>query len=239
MELTFNGHKAAIDRTLDWKTGGLIALSICGLLVGGQLLNIPLWALAALPAALAIGLATISSPRASLYVFAGTLFGLELRMRTTSQTDPLDIIAGAALMGIMAGTAIKLWLVERKQVSVDIPQLLFFLFFAWGTVTGIAGIFSWTNTWNSWIREITIYSPLLVVPILLTHYPLDDQREFSAFLKFLFWAALLSTIWMQFRYVLNVKSAIYAYEITRLSFDASSAMILLIACVASATFSLT
>jgi O-antigen ligase len=206
----------------------LIALATTAFFIGGQLMNFPVLILALLPVGAGLMLFLNRSSAVSMYAFLCTSFGLALRPVTMAGTDPIDLLAGAILGMITLGVVIKVLYVAREPVTYSVPQLLGALYLVWGLFTGIGGILWWNNTWNDWLREFLLQSPLFLIPVLYVRTLRSDSEGEHRFHKFLFGMALVLMLATVIKYGYTVSTSIYAYQIGRASIDVSASIIVLL-----------
>jgi O-antigen ligase len=234
--LTFNGVTLETPRELNARVALVIALVVVAFFVGGQLIKLPLWVLASAASAAALGHIVVRSGMVALYTFIVVVLGLNFRIREIRGTDPIDLLAGAAVFGILVIWSARIWLIERDQAAFETPQIAVNAFLAWGMLTGLVGMVGWNNALNHWLRETSIFAPLVIVPLLYVRFIGNDVRNEQRLLKVLLLIAVLTMLWTIGKYASNVAAAAYAYQIGRSQMDASGPMAVFLACVATVMY---
>lgn len=231
-DIRTNALSLALERPASPWMLALIAFATTAFFIGGQLLNLPVLALAVLPLGAALALFVNRSSTTSLYAFLCTAFGITFRPISSPGTDPVDILAGGIMCLIILGATIRLVYVERDTVTYNVPQLLGTLYLLWGLLTGLGGIIWWNNSWNDWLREFLLQSPLFILPVLYVRGIEADSKQERRIQQFFFGTSLVLMVFSVIKYAYVVSSSVYAYQIGRASVDVSTAIIVLLASLA-------
>lgn len=237
MTLTYDGLRLKDALELSgWKAFGVVAL--LALFLGGGQFLFPLWLLCALPIVVAAGLSLTRSASFAFYAFVGVILALSFRFTTTVDLDIVDLLAAACVGGVLTSWSAKLWIVNREQLSTFLPQTFLHLFLGYAILIGIGGTLFWNNSWLDLVREVSIYAPLLIVPILYVRAIGTDETKLKMFLRFLLVVSVCILFWSGIRYFSNVAAAAYAYQIGRMVMDFNPPVLLFLACIAISLFRL-
>lgn len=211
--------------------GGLVVLFF-GL---GQLINLPIYVLAALPIAAALGLWIMQSGKIATFVFIACGCMLAFGKGTTNSATAgggFDLaMAGVFSLVTMVWIG-KLLIVERRSFTYDSAQLLAVSYTVWGLFIGIGGMLWWNNPALDWAREFFILCPIVLVPAFYERFFTADSEHERHLHRFAFVAAILVMVWATARYAINIATAAYAYQIGRFTFDTSASIIVLLVCFA-------
>lgn len=224
--MTAIAHSAKLDIRLPIKHQILIGLGLCSFFGLGQMF-FPIWLLLLLLAGGAMFSEILRSAKYSLYVFMLCCVGLGLRTSTTRVTDGVDILAGIVIGGIFMFWVARLLLLEKQELTHDTALKLFIAFLCWAALAGFGGILYWNNTVNDWLREILIYCPALLMPMLYSQsIERDSKAEKQLFIiSMVVLAALMVGTILKFRS--NVVSAAYAWQMGRAMLDPTGSILML------------
>lgn len=219
------------NRALPLKWLVAIGAGLCLFFVGGQFF-FPTALLAALFVAASIGILVMRSGKVALYSFLIVVYGLTFRIMRQHGTDMLDLLAGGAITAVLLVWTIKIVYFEERSVNYSVPQLMISLYLLWGMLIGLGGLLWWNTTWNNWIREILILCPLFLIPALYVRFFEAGSTSERTLERFAFGTAITMMVWTVLKYASNVATAMYAYQIGRVTFDTSTAIIVLLICIA-------
>jgi O-antigen ligase len=219
------------DRPLPLKWLVVIGSGLCFFFVAGQFF-FPNLILIGLFVAASIGTLMIRSGKTALYTFLIVVFGLAFRVTSYKGTDAIDILAGAAIGAILLAWTFRFLYLEGSSVTYSVPQLVFASFMLWAMLIGLGGLIWGNNSWNDWIREILIQCPLFIIPALYVRFFEAGSRSERKLERFAFGTAIVLMLWTVVKYASNVAMAVYAYQVGRMTFDPSTAVIVLLLCIA-------
>ena len=129
------------------------------------------------------------------------------------------VITAVLTSAIVLGLIFRLSLSRKDPILVKNSQIFFYLFFIFGTCTGIAGLLLWSNSPLATLLEVSVILPFLVLPVYIySVMELDSTREkIFRFSILVLWIILLivNILYLKSR----IASAFYLYETGRAQYD--------------------
>ncbi|MDP4288762.1 MAG: O-antigen ligase family protein [Bacteroidota bacterium] len=196
----------------------VIALLVLSVLVAGPFLSYAVLVL------MMVGFAIIRNPVLSVlsYVVINTVLTLRPKEYGGGGAAPsvLDFMLGLCLAGVMAYWIVRIRIVEQQPLSRSREQLYMMLFAVWGLIgTGIGFLTGGNNLFNSAIRELLNFTPLLILPIIYERYIETDSSEEHVLMWAVVVAGCLMLVWNALTMRSNILRAAYLYQTGRATTD--------------------
>jgi O-antigen ligase len=192
----------------------LLGAGVVFLLAGSFMLTgslIPLGALIALT----IGYAVIRNPVWSICAFVVINVVIAIRPRTVLANDAptaLDLVFGIFLIGIIGYWIVKVRFFEGLQFNQSVGQLCMSLFTIWAIFVTALGFIFTENPFNTALREILNFLPMLILPVLYERFIEPDSKAEQSVMILILLAAGIMVIASVIQVRNNLAQAVYLYQ---------------------------